>query len=176
MRAWINDRRKTEVALRHALERQEFELHYQPIVAVDGGRVKGFEALVRWNRGALGMIPPGDFIPVAEDSGLIIPMGEWILDDACRQVAEWQRDRPDQHLSVSVNLSGRQLAMRNIAETVARSLDDARCDPSRLTMEITETILLDDVEQAVRTLGALKDIGVYLSNAGLGTGIMSLKY
>jgi diguanylate cyclase (GGDEF)-like protein/PAS domain S-box-containing protein len=176
MRAWINDRRKTEVALRHALERQEFELHYQPIVTVDGGRLKGFEALIRWNRGSLGIVPPGDFIPVAEDSGLIIPMGEWILDDACRQVAEWQRNRPDQHLSVSVNLSGRQLATRNIADTVARSLDDARCDPSRLTMEITETILLDDVEQAVRTLGALKDIGVKLSIDDFGTGYSSLTY
>ena len=99
MRAWINERRKTEVALRHALDREEFELHYQPIVSVAGGGLKGFEALVRWNRGTLGMVPPGDFIPVAEDSGLIIPMGEWILDEACRQIADWQRLHGDQGLS-----------------------------------------------------------------------------
>jgi predicted signal transduction protein with EAL and GGDEF domain len=176
MRAWINDRRKTEVALRHALDREEFELHYQPIIEVASGRLKGFEALVRWNRGNLGMVSPGEFIPVAEDSGLIIPMGEWILDEACRQIGTWQRERPEQQLSVSVNFSGRQLAQRNIAETVARSLGESLADPSGLTIEITETILLDDVDQAVRTLGALKDIGVRLSIDDFGTGYSSLTY
>jgi diguanylate cyclase (GGDEF)-like protein/PAS domain S-box-containing protein len=176
MRAWINERRKTEVALRHALDREEFELHYQPIVSVAGGGLKGFEALVRWNRGTLGMVPPGDFIPVAEDSGLIIPMGEWILEEACRQIADWQRLHGDQGLSVSVNLSGRQLALRNIADTVARSLAESGAHPSGLTVEITETVLLDDVDQAVRTLGALKDIGVRLSIDDFGTGYSSLTY
>ncbi len=176
MRAWINDRRKTEVALRHALDGSEFELHYQPIVEVGSGSVKGFEALIRWNRGAAGTTLPGEFIPVAEDSGLIVPIGEWVLQEACRQIATWQRQRPDQHLSVSVNLSGRQLAQRDIADVVARSLAGSRADPSRLVLEITETVLLDDVEQAARTLGALKDIGVSLSMDDFGTGYSSLTY
>ncbi len=176
MRAWINDRRKTEVALRHALDLEEFELHYQPIVSVGDGHLKGFEALVRWNRGTLGMVSPGSFIPVAEDSGLIVPIGEWILDEACRQVAAWQRASVNGAPTVSVNLSGRQLAQRGIAEVVARSVAEAGADPGGLNIEITETVLLDDVDQAVRTLGSLKDIGVRLSIDDFGTGYSSLTY
>jgi diguanylate cyclase (GGDEF)-like protein/PAS domain S-box-containing protein len=176
MRAWVNSRRKTENALRHGLERQEFQLHYQPIICLESGAIKGFEALIRWDRPHLGLVPPGDFIPVAEESGLIVPLGEWILDDACRQMAAWQRERSDQSLTVSVNLSGRQLAQRDIADKVAGALDRGGADPSGLVIEITETVLLDDVESAVRTLDALRDIGVKLSIDDFGTGYSSLTY
>jgi diguanylate cyclase (GGDEF)-like protein/PAS domain S-box-containing protein len=176
MRAWVNSRRKTENALRHGLAREEFELHYQPIIEIGSGDIKGFEALVRWDRPHLGLVPPGDFIPVAEESGLIVPMGEWILGEACRQAAKWQADLPERGLTVSVNLSARQLAQRDIAETVALALRDAEADPAGLVIELTETVLLDDVEQAARTLGALRDIGVLLSMDDFGTGYSSLTY
>jgi diguanylate cyclase (GGDEF)-like protein len=176
MRAWVNSRRKTENALRHGLAREEFELHYQPIIEIGSGEIKGFEALVRWDRPHLGLVPPGDFIPVAEESGLIVPMGEWILGEACRQAAKWQADLPERGLTVSVNLSARQLAQRDIAETVALALQEAEADPAGLVIELTETVLLDDVEQAARTLGALRDIGVLLSMDDFGTGYSSLTY
>jgi EAL domain-containing protein (putative c-di-GMP-specific phosphodiesterase class I) len=174
MRAWVNSRRKTENALRHGLAREEFELHYLPIIEIGSGEIKGFEALVRWDRPHLGLVPPGDFIPVAEESGLIVPMGEWILGEACRQAAKWQADLPERGLTVSVNLSARQLAQRDIAETVALALQEAEADPAGLVIELTETVLLDDVEQAARTLGALRDIGVLLSMDDFGTGYSSL--
>lgn len=176
MRAWVNSRRKTENALRHGLDRDEFELHYQPIVSIETGAIKGFEALVRWDRPHLGLVSPAEFIPVAEESGLIVPMGEWILGEACRQAARWQAEQPDLGLTVSVNLSGRQLAQRDIAETVELALHDTGCDPAGLVLEITETVLLDDVEQAVRTLEMLHDLGVKLSMDDFGTGYSSLTY
>jgi diguanylate cyclase (GGDEF)-like protein/PAS domain S-box-containing protein len=176
MRAWINSRRKTENALRHGLERDEFELHYQPIISLADGTIKGFEALIRWNRPHLGMVPPMEFIPVAEETGLIIPLGEWILDDACRQIAAWQGMRNGDPLTVSVNLSGRQLAQRDIAGRVDAALSSAGADPKGLVIEITETVLLDDVDSAVRTLDALREIGVKLSIDDFGTGYSSLTY
>jgi EAL domain-containing protein (putative c-di-GMP-specific phosphodiesterase class I) len=176
MRAWVNSRRKTENALRHGLERDEFELHYQPIVDIESGAIKGFEALVRWDRPHLGLVAPSEFIPVAEESGIIVPMGEWILGEACRQAARWQADLPSGGLTVSVNLSGRQMAQRDIAETVRVALHEAGADPAGLVIELTETVLLDDVEQAVRTLDALRAIGVKLSMDDFGTGYSSLTY
>lgn len=176
MRAWVNSRRKTENALRHGLERDEFELHYQPIICIESGDIKGFEALVRWDRPHLGLVAPAEFIPVAEESGIIVPMGEWILGEACRQAAQWQAELPSAGLTVSVNLSGRQLAQRDIADTVRLALHEAGADPSGLVIELTETVLLDDVEQAVRTLDALRAIGVKLSMDDFGTGYSSLTY
>src|SRR5690606_2016302 len=122
------------------------------------------------DRPHLGLVPPGEFIPVAEETGLIVPLGEWILAEACRQAARWQADLPTNGVTVSVNLSGRQLAQRDIAETVALALHDAGADPSGLVIELTETVLLDDVDQAKRTLDALRDIGVKLSMDDFGTG------
>ncbi len=176
MRSWINERRKTEVALRHAIGGQEFELHYQPIVSLPGSSVTGFEALVRWDRRDQGMYLPAEFIPVAEDSGLIIPLGEWILGAACSRLAEIQGNGYPAELSISVNLSGRQLAQHNLADVVDRALSAAGANPEGLVMEITETVLLDDVEQAGRILGELKDIGVQLSIDDFGTGYSSLTH
>lgn len=176
MRAWVNNRRKTENALRHGLDRGEFRLHYQPIVEVETGAVKGFEALVRWERPHYGLVPPGEFVPVAEECGLIVPLGRWILEEACRQLRAWQDRHPDRGLTVSVNLSARQLAQRDIADVVAEVLYETGADPSRLTLELTESILLDDVDQAGRILTSLRDIGVTLAIDDFGTGYSSLTY
>ena len=159
MRAWVDKTRKLEIAMRHAIERGEFELYYQPVVSITSKKVHGFEALVRWNHPELGLLPPADFIPLAESTGLIIPLGEWILQNACHQIAAWQKKFEGHDLHVSVNLSGVQLALPNLARTVDDALRNAQADPDRLDLEITETVLLDDVDRAARTLDDLKRIG-----------------
>jgi diguanylate cyclase (GGDEF)-like protein/PAS domain S-box-containing protein len=176
MREWVDNRRKLEVALRHGIERNEFELYYQPVVAVGSGRVHGFEALIRWNHPDLGLLSPAQFVPLAEDSGLILPLGQWIVDDACRQLAAWQRAHPDDPPQISVNLSGRQLALPHLAESVAQALTARGADPAGLHLEITETVLLEDVERVGRTLDELKAIGVKLAMDDFGTGYSSLTY
>ena len=176
MRQWVDSRRKLENAMRHGIERGEFELYYQPVVKVSTGGIKGFEALVRWNHPELGLLPPIEFIPLAEDSGLIVALGELLLRNACRQLAAWQRAYPDRNLSVSVNLSGRQLELPDLAATVASALMDAGADPKGLDLEITETVLLDDVESAATTLDGLKKIGINLVVDDFGTGYSSLTY
>jgi len=176
MRAWVDSRRKLEIAMRHGIDRGEFELHYQPVVDIRTLSIHGFEALVRWRHPELGMLPPVEFIPLAEDSGLIIPLGERILHDACLQLARWQQSYPDRGITVSVNLSGRQLALTDLPATVAAALMGAGADPKGLDLEITETVLLDDVDAATRTLNGLKKIGVNLSMDDFGTGYSSLTY
>ena len=176
MRATVDARRKLEIAVRHGIERGEFELYYQPILSIDTNVIHGFEALIRWNHPERGVVPPYEFIPLAEDSGLIIPLGEWILHEACSQLAEWQRTYPDRGLRVAVNLSGRQLALPDLPATVAAALLAAGADPKGLDIEITETVLLDDVVAAGRTLEGLKKIGVNLSMDDFGTGYSSLTY
>ena len=176
MRRWVDQRRKLDVAMRHGLERGEFELYYQPVMSIATGSIHGFEALVRWNHPDLGVLPPIEFIPLAEDSGLIVPLGEAILRDACGQLARWQAQYPDRGLTVSVNLSGRQLAMPDLAATVARVLQETGAHAQGLDLEITETVLLDDVEAAAQTLDALKAIGVNLAVDDFGTGYSSLTY
>lgn len=176
MRRWVDQRRKLDVAMRHGLERGEFELYYQPVMSIATGTIHGFEALVRWNHPDLGVLPPIEFIPLAEDSGLIVPLGEAILRDACAQLARWQAEYPERGLTVSVNLSGRQLAMPDLAATVAQVLHDTGAEARGLDLEITETVLLDDVEAAAQTLDALKAIGVNLAVDDFGTGYSSLTY
>ncbi len=176
MRRWVDQRRKLDVAMRHGLERGEFELYYQPVMSIATGRIHGFEALVRWNHPELGVLPPIDFIPLAEDSGLIVPLGEAILRDACTTLARWQAERPERDLAVSVNLSGRQLALPDLAATVAEVLHETGAEARGLDLEITETVLLDDVEAAAQTLDALKAIGVNLAVDDFGTGYSSLTY
>jgi diguanylate cyclase (GGDEF)-like protein/PAS domain S-box-containing protein len=176
MRAWVDSRRKLEIAMRHGIERGEFELFYQPVVEIKTQSIHGFEALVRWHHPELGLLPPSEFIPLAEDSGLIVSLGERILCDACEQLARWQRAYPERGLTVSVNLSGRQLALNDLPATVAAALLGAGADPKGLDLEITETVLLDDVEAATRTLNGLKKIGVNLSMDDFGTGYSSLTY
>jgi diguanylate cyclase (GGDEF)-like protein/PAS domain S-box-containing protein len=178
MRAWVEAQRKTEIALRHGIERAEFELYYQPVVMLEDGSVSGVEALVRWNHPQLGRLLPRDFIPIAEDSGLIVPMGEQILREAIRQSARWRADRgpDDPPLSVAINLSARQLAHPELADVIGAAIDEADADPSLVAFEITETVLLDDVDAVVGTLNNLRDLGVRLSLDDFGTGYSSLTY
>ncbi len=176
MRAWVDSRRRTEVALRRGIERREFELHYQPIVELETGEICGVEALVRWNHPLFGLLPPSEFIPIAEDSSLVVPLGEWIVEEACRQLAQWQDRHSGRRLCVSVNLSGRQLAQPSLPDTVAAALARTEADPSCLSFEITETVLLHDVEVARKTLDGLKGIGVRLALDDFGTGYSPLTY
>src|SRR5882672_9677359 len=164
-----------EVALRRALEREEFRLFYQPKADLVTGKICGFEALLRWQHPDKGMILPGDFIPVLEETGLIVQVGAWVLRTACTQIRAWQeaglRVPP-----VSVNLSARQFEQKNLKGVVGQILGDTKVDPSLIEFEITESLLMNDPEGAARTLHDLKDSGVKLSMDDFGTGYSSLGY
>jgi len=174
MRAQVEERRTLELKLRRGLERGEFGLAYQPIVELADGSLLGFEALARWVDAPTPGMGPAQFIPVAEDSGLIGALGAELLGQACGQLAHWQQLRPD--VFVSVNISARQLAEPDLPERVARALSAAGADPSGLHLEITETVLLDDVDAAVESLQRLKLTGVRLCLDDFGTGYSSLTY
>lgn len=168
-----------ESDLRRALEREEFVVHYQPLYAAaeTGGamRVCGAEALVRWRHAEFGLIPPAEFIPLAEATGLIIPLGEWVLRTACERNRAWQ-DAGHRPLTVAVNLSARQFQRRRLAEDVVRALADARLDSRCLELELTESMLLKDAGRAAGTLGELRELGVKISVDDFGTGYSSLSY
>ena len=174
MRAEVEERRTLELRLRRGVERGEFELAYQPIVELATDRVAGFEALARWTDPPSTGMGPAQFIPVAEDSGLIGALGAELLAQACEQLARWQRTHPE--VVVSVNLSARQLADPELPERVQRALALAGADAAGLHLEITETVLLDDVDRAVASLQQLKSTGVHLSLDDFGTGYSSLSY
>jgi diguanylate cyclase (GGDEF)-like protein/PAS domain S-box-containing protein len=177
MRARAVGRLRIENELRRALERDELRLHYQPVVNLRDGSISGVEALLRWEHPQRGLVAPGDFIPVAEESGLIEPIGAWVLEQACTQAAAWQARRPDAApLGVSVNLSARQVAQRDLAPTVERILERAGLQPSCLSLEITESVLLEDSEAPATTLRALREAGVRLVLDDFGTGYSSLGY
>ena len=134
-----------EVSLRQGLDENELELHYQPIVTTDGAEVLGVEALVRWRSPKRGMLSPGQFVPIAEETGLIVPMGRWVLEEACRQMREWTLKHPERRpLSVSVNLSALQFAQHRLPDDVAATLESTGLPASQLTLEITETVLMTD--------------------------------
>ncbi len=176
MRAQVDERRRSEVALRHGIDRDELELFYQPIIELATGERSGAEALIRWNRPGRGLVLPGEFIPIAEDSGLILRLGRWVIDRACHQVAAWQRDLGTRCPPVSVNLSARQLSDPDLVDAIASAILHAGADPSLLAFEITETALLDDVQAAVATLESMKELGVRLCLDDFGTGFSSLTY
>ena len=161
--------------LRHAIERGEFVLHYQPKVALGDVALMGFEALLRWNHPTRGLVPPGQFVPALEESGLIVPVGEWVLREACAQIARWQR-AGFVPVPVAVNLSGRQFRRRDLDEVVSGVLAAAGVAPALLELEITESCLMEDPEQAVRLLHRLRDAGVRISVDDFGTGYSSLSY
>jgi PAS domain S-box-containing protein len=154
-----------------ALREEQFKVVYQPVVELNGARVIGAEALVRWQHPNRGLVPPLEFIPYAETSGLIVDIGRWVLRTACREAATW----PTQ-IRVAVNLSVRQLADENIAATVAKALLTAGLDPRRLELEITESALIEQPEQAIRSLNNLKSLGLTLAIDDFGTGYSSLAY
>lgn len=168
---------KIETDLRRALERQEFQLHYQPIVSLSNQKITGFEALVRWYHPERGLITPSEFIPVAEETGLIAPLGLWVLQEACRQMRKWQQKYPAANaLTISVNISGKQFSQANFIAQIQRILQETQLDACHLKLEITESILMDNVESTTTTLLALKALGIQLSMDDFGTGYSSLSY
>ncbi|MDP2109560.1 MAG: EAL domain-containing protein, partial [Thiobacillus sp.] len=164
-----------ENGLHHALERDEFLLHYQPQVDLRSGEITGMEALVRWQHPELGLVSPAMFIPVAEESGLIVALGEWVLRTACAQNKAWQLAglKP---ISIAVNLSARQFRQPDLVEKVAAILDETGLDPASLELELTESLVMQDVEETIATLGKLKAMGIKLSIDDFGTGYSSLSY
>jgi diguanylate cyclase (GGDEF)-like protein/PAS domain S-box-containing protein len=177
MRGRALARLRVENDLRRALERSEFQLDYQPIVSLPDRAIVGVEALIRWHHPERGLVPPVEFIPVAEENGLIEPIGRWVLERACRQAAQWHSEWPDARpLEMSVNLSAIQLAKPGLADTVEAALQATGLDPACLCLEITETAMLREpeaIEEALRALGAL---GVRLALDDFGTGYSSLSY
>jgi diguanylate cyclase (GGDEF)-like protein len=177
MKAEILERLELEADLRRALDRQEFRLYYQPVVTLATGQVVEFEALLRWQHPRRGLVPPAQFIPLAEETGLIIPIGKWVLFEACRQVQEWQLTAPAAApITVSVNLSARQLHDPALVETVRTALAETGLDPRHLRLEITESVMMRDVDAAVETLRQLRELGVQLAVDDFGQGYSSLGY
>ncbi len=168
---------ETDTALRRAVERREFVVYYQPIVSLESGRIIGFEALVRWQRPDRGLVPPLEFIPIAEDTGLIIPISEYVLEAAVKQVRAWQTDGVGrEQLYVSVNVSGRHLAFPGLVDTVGRLLLDHHLAPASLRLEITESAIVENTAAVELTLAKLKGLDVQLYMDDFGTGYSSLSY
>jgi diguanylate cyclase (GGDEF)-like protein/PAS domain S-box-containing protein len=177
MRTQLMRRLDTEHAMPRALERQEFRILYQPIVSLADGTMKGVEALVRWEHPEHGLISPSEFVPIAEDNGLIVSIGLWVLREALEQVARWQRANPARRdLAVTVNLSARQLQDPGLPFAVGTALEELLLDPSSLTLEITESVLMSDRDVSLARLLDLKFLGVRLAIDDFGTGYSSLAY
>ena len=162
--------------LRGAIEAEQLHVAYQPIVDIDSGAIIGTEALMRWDHPRRGPIPPVDFIPLAEEGGMILDLGRWILEAACRQTRAWQDQTGKSELSVSVNLSGRQVADENLVADVGRILSASGLEPRHLTLEITESVLVHDVETTIAAFRGLKALGIRLAIDDFGTGYSSLSY
>ena len=162
-------------ALRHALERNELSLHYQPQLSLSNGRVVGAEALLRWQHPELGMISPAEFIPVAEDSGQIIPIGEWVLRTAARQLKSWlERGLPP--IVVAVNLSAVQFRQTNIVDVITRIIDEVQLPHEYFEVELTEAVSMKDPQAAITVMDRLHDLGIRMSIDDFGTGFSSLNY
>ena len=177
MQASILERLELEADLQRAIEHQQFHLNYQPIVSLSTGKIVGFEALVRWQHPTRGWISPDKFIPLAEETGLIIPLGKWVLSEACRQLSVWQEQLSHQMpLSISVNLSGIQLWNPDVLQSIDEILDSLSLSGSHLKLEITESILMDKESEAKAVLAQLKQRQIQLSIDDFGTGYSSLAY
>ena len=175
MSAGARSRLLMENALFHAVERNELLLHYQPLISATTGRLAGVEALIRWQHPEYGLVPPGEFIPIAEETGLIDAIGEWVLRTACTQMNEWYgRGLPK--ISISVNLSSRQLRKECFAATIKKVLADTGFDPENLELELTESFLMEDVARSKSILEELKSLGVTIALDDFGTGYSSLSY
>ncbi|MEB3336559.1 MAG: bifunctional diguanylate cyclase/phosphodiesterase, partial [Leptolyngbyaceae bacterium] len=173
--ALIAEQQLLEAKLNGALERGEFELYYQPQVNLVTKRIIGVEALLRWNNPELGLVYPGQFISIAEATGLIVPIGEWVLRTACIQAQIWQENSPFP-MRVSVNLSGRQFKEQNLLATIANILSQTNLNPDLLVLELTETSIMEDLENTISTLEKLKAMGVQVSIDDFGIGYSSLNY
>lgn len=170
-------RLQLENDLRRALERQELMVYFQPIISLATNKIAGFEALVRWQHPQRGFVAPGDFISIAEETGLIIELGRWVLEESCRQMRAWHLQRPSEKpLSISVNLSGKQFTQSNLIEQIKQILDETGLDPRSLKLEITESVVMENEEIASSMLLQLRALGVKLSIDDFGTGYSSLSY
>jgi EAL domain-containing protein (putative c-di-GMP-specific phosphodiesterase class I) len=177
MHARAVSRLQLESDLRQAIEKEEFCVYYQPIVSLQTGRLAGFEALVRWNHPRHGLVSPADFIPVAEETGLIVPIGEWVLNEACTRIRQWQINSPSHRsLGLSVNLSARQVAQPDLLEWIKKALEKSKLSPNCLKLEITESVVMENAEAAALMFKQLRSLGVQLSIDDFGTGYSSLSY
>ena len=175
MQTRVTERLALESRLRQALPRGEFELYYQPQVDLRTNRVFGCEALIRWKQPDLGMVSPAKYIPLAEETGLIVPIGEWVLRTACRQCKAWQ-DAGLPPVTVAVNISARQFREKSLFELVGTTLAETGLAPSQLELEVTESVIMHDAQQVIASLQAFRDMGVRLSVDDFGTGYSSLSY
>ncbi|KYH03631.1 EAL domain-containing protein [Bradyrhizobium sp. DOA1] len=164
-------RRNLEKDMRTALARGEFELHFQPIVRVEGGRTGGYEALLRWHHPERGLVLPGEFIPLAEETGLILPIGEWVLRAACAEAAKWPSD-----LTIAINLSPAQFRSKDLVSIIVGALATSGIEPHRLELEVTETVIMHDSEAVFAALGQLRELGVRIALDDFGTGYSSLSF
>jgi diguanylate cyclase (GGDEF)-like protein len=176
MRVAVAERLALKAELERAVIASEFVIHYQPIVLLDSGDICGVEALIRWSHPERGLIPPFHFIPLAEETGLIVPLGRFVLNEAMRQGREWQELTGQDDFAVSINLSGRQLDHTTLVDDVAEALKRTGIDPHTVILEITETALMEDVEEAIERLNELKTLGVQMAIDDFGTGYSSLQY
>jgi diguanylate cyclase (GGDEF)-like protein len=167
----VRSRRKMDNDLRAALAEEQFELHFQPVIALADGQVKSFEALLRWNHPERGGVPPSEFIPVAEENGLIVPIGEWVLRRACQEAAKWPA-----HIKVAVNVSVVQLKSAGILQSISEAMRGAGIEGSRLIVEVTESVMITDTELAISTLHSIRDMGSAIAMDDFGTGYSSLSY
>jgi predicted signal transduction protein with EAL and GGDEF domain len=171
MVAQIQARREVELDLRNALPADQFDLHYQPILDLQFGKVVGFEALIRWNHPVRGLVSPADFIPIAEETGLIVPIGDWVLRKACLDAADWPHD-----IDIAVNLSSVQFKGGQLLDSVRQALAISRLNPNRLELEITESVLLLNSEDTLAVLHQLRALGIRIALDDFGTGYSSLGY
>ena len=177
MRTQSVSRFQLEMELRHAGDNKQFRLYYQPIIELASGKIAGFEALIRWLHPERGTVPPNDFISIAEETGMILPMGDWVLNEACHQVRQWQQQFPQPHpIFIGVNLSSCQFIQQDLATTIAATIQRHQIDPSGLKLELTESVAMEDVDAAIQQLTRLQQKGLYISLDDFGTGYSSLSY
>jgi EAL domain-containing protein (putative c-di-GMP-specific phosphodiesterase class I) len=177
MQARAQERLKLETELRQALEQGEFVLHYQPEVSLHDGKMVGFEALLRWQHPERGLLKPSAFVPLAEDTDVIAPIGRWVLEEACQQAKRWEEEHPlASPMTMEVNLSSKQLRRQGLARTVEEALTRAGVEAHTLALDITETVLIKASEDDAHALEALKKMGIRLYLDDFGTGYSSLSY
>ena len=166
-----------ETDLRTAIERNELMMYYQPIIDLDSMRIFGFESLIRWNHPTRGLVPPNEFIPVSEQTGFIIPLTLWILRTSCRQMVEWQRQSPsNKDLVVSINISGKHFAQKNLVEQISDILYETGISPACVKLELTESAVMENAESVIRMMKQIRELGIQLSIDDFGTGYSSLSY
>ncbi|MCA1740801.1 MAG: GGDEF domain-containing phosphodiesterase, partial [Actinobacteria bacterium] len=171
------ERLELESDLRHALEREEFRVYYQPKVSLESGEIVAMEALLRWEHPERGLVLPAQFLPVAEETDLIVPIGRWVLEEACRQAHRWHARFPNRSpLKVCVNLLAKQFQHHALAEEVGAALRETGLDPATLDLEITESVVMENAPSTLATLKKLKELGVNLAIDDFGTGYSSLSY